>query len=277
MSGGSATIERKSTSDGRFGYCEGGDPSSPAIVFIHGIGGRGEVFGPQLEAFAPAWRVMSWDVPGYGSSEPLSEATLPTLAVALGDFLDAVDAKDAVLVGQSLGGMIVQEALAAGLVAPKAIVLTGTSPAFGRPDGDFQKTFIEGRLAPLDAGRTMAELADGMMRGLTGPNPDPAGFAIGRDALAATTEDSFRQMIYALVDFDQRANLPKISVPTLLIAGTEDTSAPSKVMSRMAEKIPGSTFVEMQGAGHLANLDQPDAFTEAMRGFLAGLDGAPRA
>ena len=274
---GASAIERKSTSDGRFGYVEAGDPAAPALVFIHGIGGAGEVFTPQLTVFADRYRAISWDVPGYGTSEPLAEATLPALAVALADFLAAVAAPNAILVGQSLGGMIVQEALAAGLVSPGAIVLTGTSPAFGRPDGDFQKEFIKGRLAPLDAGKKMAELADGMMKGLTGPNPDPEGFRIGRDALAATSEASFRAMVHALVHFDQRANLANISVPTLLIAGSEDTSAPAPMMKRMAEKIAGATFVELDGAGHLANLDQPDAFTGAMRAFLAGLDGAPRA
>ncbi|MDQ0317674.1 alpha/beta fold hydrolase [Amorphus orientalis] len=272
MAAGSAGITRTATADGRFGYTEGGDASGTTIVFIHGIGGRAEVFDPQMAAFAPDFHVISWDVPGYGTSAPLETATLPTLAAALGDFLSAIDARDAILVGQSLGGMIVQEAMAAGLVSPKAIVLTGTSPAFGRPDGDFQKKFIEGRLAPLDAGRTMAELADGMMKGLTGPNPDPEGFRIGRDALAATPEESFRAMVYALVDFDQRANLPNISVPALLIAGTEDTSAPPQVMQKMADKIATATYVQLDGAGHLANLDQPDAFTEAMRDFLAGHD-----
>ena len=274
---GASAIERKSTSDGRFGYVEAGDPAAPALVFIHGIGGAGEVFTPQLAVFADRYRAISWDVPGYGTSEPLAEATLPALAVALADFLAAVAAPNAILVGQSLGGMIVQEALAAGLVSPGAIVLTGTSPAFGRPDGDFQKEFIKGRLAPLDAGKKMAELADGMMKGLTGPNPDPKGFRIGRDALAATSEASFRAMVHAIVHFDQRANLANISVPTLLIAGSEDTSAPAPMMKRMAEKIAGAIFVELDGAGHLANLDQPDAFTGAMRAFLAGLDGAPRA
>ncbi|MEW5422099.1 alpha/beta fold hydrolase [Amorphus sp. 3PC139-8] len=267
----SGAYERKSTKTGRFGYAEGGDPSAPAIVFIHGIGGRAEVFDPQLRAFSPAYRVVSWDVPGYGTSVPLQEANLPALAVALGDFLSQIDAKDAILVGQSLGGMIVQEALAAGLVAPKAIVLTGTSPAFGRPDGDFQKKFIEGRLAPLDAGHTMAELADQMMKGLTGPDPDPEGFRIGRDALAATPEESFRVMVHALVSFDQRANLPNIACPTLLIAGTEDTSAPAPVMQKMAEKIPNATCVVLEGAGHLANLDKPGPFNEAMQTFLARL------
>lgn len=269
MAIGAAGSERKSAAGGRFGYVEAGSPSAEAIVFIHGIGGRAEVFTPQLAAFAPAYRAISWDVPGYGTSAPLADATLPALAVALGEFLSEIDAKDAILVGQSLGGMIVQEALAAGLVSPKAIVLTGTSPAFGRPDGDFQKKFIEGRLAPLDAGKTMAELADGMMKGLTGPNPDPEGFRIGRDALAATAEESFRAMVYALVAFDQRANLPNIAVPTLLIAGSEDTSAPPPVMQKMAEKISGSTYVELSGAGHLANLDQPAAFDEALSAFLA--------
>jgi pimeloyl-ACP methyl ester carboxylesterase len=71
-----------------------------------------------------------------------------------------------------------------------------------------------------------------------------------------------------LTTFDRRAQLREIGVPTLLIAGSDDSTAPASLMSRMAEKIPGAELVVLQGCGHLGPMDQPAAFNSALEGFL---------
>ena len=67
-------------------------------------------------------------------------------------------------------------------------MLAQTSPAFGRPDGDWQKSFLEARLGPLDRGETMASLAPGLVKELVGDNPDEGGMKLARDCMAAVPE-----------------------------------------------------------------------------------------
>ena len=80
--------------------------------------------------------------------------------------------------------------------------------------------------------------------------------------------ETYRAALHALVTFEQRAALPTITVPTLCLAGEHDSTASPTVVRRMAEKIPGARYLELHGAGHLMNFEQPEAFTEALLGFL---------
>jgi len=74
-----------------------------------------------------------------------------------------------------------------------------------------------------------------------------------------------------LVTFDRRGNLPNIAMPTLLIAGENDTNAPAPMMEKMASKIPGAQYVCIPGAGHLANLERPDEFNRIVGDFIGGV------
>jgi pimeloyl-ACP methyl ester carboxylesterase len=117
----------------------------------------------------------------------------------------------------------------------------------------------------------MAELASTFATGLLGSNPDPdAGPAVAA-LTAELPEASYRAGLECLVTFNRRAELAGISVPTLLIAGEEDTNAPLKTMQRMAEIIPGARLVVLPQTGHLAPLECPDRFAEAVRQFLKTL------
>jgi pimeloyl-ACP methyl ester carboxylesterase len=73
----------------------------------------------------------------------------------------------------------------------------------------------------------------------------------------------------AIRDLDHAAGLPGLAVPTLLVRGAEDASVPEARMRAMAELLSNATFVTMPGAGHLAPLEQPEAFGRLVEGFLA--------
>jgi 3-oxoadipate enol-lactonase len=148
------------------------------------------------------------------------------------------------------------------------VVLAQTSPAFGRPDGDWQKTFIEARLGPLDRGETMASLAPSLVKELIGDDPDPQGVELARDCMAAVREDAYRASMLALLGFDLRGALKNIAVPTLLLAGAKDSNAPAPMMAKMASYIPGARYIELDGVGHLANMERPAAFNAALDDFL---------
>jgi 3-oxoadipate enol-lactonase len=256
------------TSDGRFGYEAAGNPASPPLVFLHGIGGAARAWRGQLEAFKDRYRTIAWDMPGYGGSAPLPSVSIASLADALQDFLHQVGAIKPILVGHSIGGMIVQQLLAKNPDIAGAVVLAQTSPAFGKPDGDWQKSFIGARLGPLDRGETMVSLAPTLVKELAGDDPDPSGMDLARDSMASVPEATYRATMLALMGFDLRSALKDISVPTLLLSGSKDNNAPAPMMAKMASYIASATYVELEGVGHLANLERPGAFNAALDQFL---------
>src|SRR6185437_11286618 len=231
--------------NGRFGYETAGHSSLRPLVFLHGIGGAARAWRGQLAHFSDRFHAIAWDMPGYGGSQPLAKASISSLASALQDFLHDIGANKPIVVGHSIGGMIVQQVLADNPGIARAVVLAQTSPAFGKADGDWQKTFIDARLGPLDRGATMAQLAPSLVSELVGDNPDAAGMDVARDCMAAVPEASYRAMMLALMGFDLRAALKNIAVPTLVLSGSKDNNAPAPMMAKTASFIPGARYVEL--------------------------------
>jgi 3-oxoadipate enol-lactonase len=240
------------------------------VVFLHGIGGGARSFAPQIASFAAAgYQPVALDLPGYGAREPTEAMSFEALAEDV-EFAIARSALERpVLVGHSMGGMVVQTLLRRRPDDYAAAVLSCTSPAFGNPAGDFQKKFVADRLAPLDAGRTMADIAPGVAEGMMGPGADPAGRAVFIEAYAAVPEATYRAAVQCLVTFDERANLPAIRIPVLCLAAEHDRNAPVAVVERMASKIPGAYYFCLAGLGHMPNLEAPAAFDAAIFNFLA--------
>jgi 3-oxoadipate enol-lactonase len=243
----------------------------PALLFLHGIGGDAECFRPQLAHFGHRFRAIAWNMPGYAGTPLLPRTNFPALADAVAALLDARGIARVHLVGHSLGGMIAQEFATRHPGSLASLTLSGTTAAFGRPGGDFQRDFIRRRLAPLESGQAMADLAARLVGGLIGPAPDADGMAIALSSMSRVPQETYRAALECLVGFDRRDALAQIAVPTLLIAGGADTTAPPAVMERMAAKVPGARFVTIPGAGHLANLEQPAAFNRVLEEFLSGV------
>lgn len=259
------------TKDGRFAYEAAGDPGAIPLIFLHGIGGAARSWRRQLATFGDHFRAIAWDMPGYGGSAPLASVSIAALADALQQFIEQLGAAKPILVGHSIGGMIVQKWLVQFPKVARAVVLAQTSPAFGKADGDWQKSFIAARLGPLDRGETMKSLAPTLVKELVGDDPDPNGMELARECMGSVPEASYRAMMLALIGFDQRNTLGDISVPTLLLSGSKDNNAPAPMMAKTATYIPGAEYVELAGVGHLANLERPAAFDEALGRFLNSL------
>jgi 3-oxoadipate enol-lactonase len=256
------------TRDGRFSYEAAGDPRLMPLVFLHGIGGAARAWRGQLEFFGDRYHAIAWDMPGYGDSTPLPSVSIAAISDALQDFLERIGASEPVLVGHSIGGMIVQQWLVKYPRAAAAVVLAQTSPAFGKTDGDWQKSFVEARLGPLDRGETMASLAPVLVRELIGDDPDACGMDVARECMASVPATSYRASMLALLGFDQRKALADIKVPTLVLSGSMDRNAPAPMMAKMATFVPSASYVELDGVGHLANLERPKAFNAALDRFL---------
>ncbi|MEA3150361.1 MAG: 3-oxoadipate enol-lactonase, partial [Gammaproteobacteria bacterium] len=129
------------TKDGRFAYEAAGHPDAAPLIFLHGIGGAARAWRQQLATFGNRFRAIAWDMPGYGGSAPLASVSIPALADALQQFIAEIGAASPILVGHSIGGMIVQKLLVQSPKLARAVVLAQTSPAFGKADGDWQKSF----------------------------------------------------------------------------------------------------------------------------------------
>jgi pimeloyl-ACP methyl ester carboxylesterase len=250
--------------------------AGPTVLMLHGIGGGHLVFAPQVETLASSgYRAVAWDMPGYGHSAPIEPYTFKGLAQSCIKLIEALLLADderrpgVILLGHSIGGMVAQEVVARRPELVSKLVLCGTSPSFGKPDGDWQQQFIEQRTAPLDAGKSMADLAELLVPQMVGPGSLPEGVRLATHCMAQVPPSTYRRALEALVTFDRRANLAQIGVPTLLVAGEHDRNAPPAVMKKMAQAIPNSTFIEMRGIGHLQNLEAPEDFDGLLLNFLA--------
>ena len=156
-----------------------------AVVFLHGVGGAARAWAPQMQSFASAgFAPVALDLPGYGARPPVAEMHFDELAADVEAAIAERGLQRPVLVGHSLGGMVAQTMLRRRPDGYAAAVLCCTSPAFGNPSGDFQKKFVADRLAPLESGKRMADLAAGIIGEIVGPAPDAAGRSLRLPAWA---------------------------------------------------------------------------------------------
>lgn len=240
-----------------------------AVVMLHGVGGGKDAFRPQMAPLARAgYRAVAWDMPGYGGSAGIAPYDMAGLADAAVRLLDAIDASRVVLLGHSMGAMVAQELVARHPSRVSGLVLSATSPAFGKPDGAWQQAFLADRLGPLDAGRTMTDVAARLVPSMIGADADPEGTVLAAALMGRVPPATYRLALRALMGFDRRAALADIRVPTLVVAGERDPAAPAPVMEKMAARIPGAEYLALPGAGHLANLERPQAFNAAVLAFL---------
>jgi pimeloyl-ACP methyl ester carboxylesterase len=243
--------------------------SDTAVFLLHGVGGGKAAWAYQLDPLADAgYRAVAWDMPGYGDSAMIEPFTFEGLAGALERLIDHIAPARAILLGHSMGGMVALEACAWFPEKIAGLILSGSSPAFGRADGAWQQEFLRQRLGPLDEGKIMADLAPMLMRDLIGVQPDPAGVELAMRVMSAVPSTTYRAALQALVTFDRRALLPALRIPVLALAGEADRTAPPAVMQKMAERIPGARYDCLPRAGHIANLEQPAAFNRAVLAFL---------
>ncbi len=240
-----------------------------AVFLLHGVGGGKEAWAHNQPVLAShGFRTVAWDMPGYGASAPLSPCTNARLADALKTLIEHVGARRNVLLGHSMGGMVAQELVALHPALVHGLILYSTSPAFGKADGDWQQQFLQSRFAPLDQGLGMAGLANQLVPTMFAPDAEPARIAEAAALMARVPAESYRAALSAIVSFNRLAALGNIAVPTLCLAGELDLNAPPAVVEKMASRIPGAAYVCLPQVGHIANIEQPGLFNNAVLTFL---------
>jgi 3-oxoadipate enol-lactonase len=257
--------------DGRqFGWRESGAGAihGSVLVLLHGLGGSRLSWEPQLAGLSNRRRVVAWDMPGYGCSQALDdEVTFVTLAESVIEFLDVIGASAAHLAGISFGGMIAQYVAARFPDRILSLALLSTSPAFGL-DGTKPGEWRAGRLAPLDAGLEPVDFAGDVLASIAGPHISPEALAGQRAAMARVTGSALRASIECLVTHDSRAVLPTIAAPTVCMVGELDEETPVTYAFALADLIPRATLAVIPHAGHLLNVEAPDAVNQLLEELM---------
>ena len=235
----------------------------PALLLTHGYAAVGAMWEPQVQAFNNAgYRLVYWDMRGHGETESPADPAQYSEALTIADIaglMDLLGIEKAVVGGLSLGGFM---SLAFQLAHPdrvRALLLCDTGPGY-RSDEARAKW---NRMAEKSAANFEAKGLDAV-----GRSPEVQA-AVKYHKSAAGLANSARGML-AQVDSRVIDHLPDIDVPTLIIVGEHDE--PYHGASQyMQSKIPGSKLETIPGAGHAANMDNPEAFNRVVLEFLSSL------
>jgi 3-oxoadipate enol-lactonase len=247
---------------GRFAWRESGE--GPSLLLLHGLGGSRLSWEPQLVALADRCRVVAWDMPGYGQSQPLDDVvTFSSLADAVLDLVDVLGGGAVHLAGISFGGMIAQYVAARWPSSVLSLTLLSTSPAFGL-DGTKPDEWRAARLSPLDAGLEPADFAGDVLAAISGPHISAEALDGQRAAMARLSGRALRRSIDCLVTHDSRPLLPTITAPTLCAVGELDEETPVAYAFALADLIPGARLVVVPEAGHLLNVEAPDVVNQLL-------------
>ena len=239
------------------------------VVHIHGAGFGHFNFATATPIESKYFQCVDYDQRGYGQSDkPIQNYDMEVWADDLAGLMDHLGLETAHVHGSSMGGMVAQEFMVHYPDRAAALVLSATSPSFGKPGGEWQEWFLGQRLAPLDRGLSPADFANELVPNLMAENPSDAAVSAAMASMSALSSETYRAALHCLVRFNQRAKLRDIACPTLALAGEHDEAAPASMMEKMSGYIPDCRYHCLPGVGHLANLENPDNFNQAIRGFL---------
>jgi 3-oxoadipate enol-lactonase len=249
---------------GPVAWREAGDHDAPIAVFFHGLGGQRGNWDAQLTALQGVRRCCAWDLPGYGDSPGLP-GSLPEIAAVAGAWIEGLGGGPVDVVGLSFGGMVAQHLAINRPDLVRTLALLDTSPAFGLDGVTTPEAWLENRVRairfPESSTVGVEQVVDGLVGSAASDEVRATLIASMRAVPAATLEAACR----ALVDHNTLERLPQIKAPTLVMVGEEDTETPLSYAESIASRVPGADLVEVSGAGHLLNLEQPEVVNERLR------------
>ena len=251
-----------------------GVPDGRPMVFAHGFGCDQEMWRLVVPAFETDHRVVLFDYVGSGRSDlsaydPVRYGSLEGYAADVVEICRELDLDDVVLVGHSVSAMIGVLAAARAPELFGALVMVGPNPRYvdnGDYVGGFSREDIAALLESLDSNHLgwSAAMAPVIMG-----NPDrPELTAELTDSFCRTAPDIARQFARVTFLSDNRADLPGVRVPTLVLQCTADAIAPEAVGRYVHEHVPGSVYTLLSATGHCPHLSAPAETTAAIRAFL---------
>jgi 3-oxoadipate enol-lactonase len=243
--------------------------AGPLVIFLHGIGGNRTNWHDQLPEFGAHFHAVSWDARGYGGSDDYTgPLDFGDFAIDLARVIDHFGRVRAHLVGLSMGGVVAMDFAARYPDRIASLTLCDSMPGFGHLSEAQRREFIRLRQAPLLAGKEPRDIAPMVARTLLGNSPRPGCYERLLASMTALHRGSYIKTITASVGYARPLEIESIAVPVLVVVGDEDTLTPPAISHELVKRIPGSRIAIIEGAGHLSNIEQPEAFNRAVMNFL---------
>ncbi|MBV9875569.1 MAG: alpha/beta fold hydrolase [Verrucomicrobia bacterium] len=241
---------------------------APAVVLGHALGSNGNIWGYQLPLLTTQFRVLIYDLPGHGESDPpVGQDSFDDLANDLATLLDHTGISRATLVGLSIGGMIAQHFASLFPDRLQALVLCST----GFQTDETGKKIFGDRIAQVSE-RGIEPQVDGSMGRWFTPqflSDAPATIEWVKRMYRKTSPAGFINACRAIQELDMLDRLPNITAPTLLIPGELDPAFPVSVSRTMQSQIKNAELKVLAGAAHIGNVERPHEFNEILFKFLA--------
>ncbi len=250
----------------------------PLCLFLHGIGGGRANWLPQLAAAGTVMRAAALDLRGYGDS------TLGAEPSAVDDYCadilrirEALGAERLVLVGLSYGSWIATSFAMRhpGLLA--GLVLSGGCTGMSEASHEEREAFRVSRRVPLDAGLAPADFAPDLVKVLAGPNASDEVKEQLLRSMAAIPVATYRDALMCFTDPPERFDFSRLTMPVLMMTGEYDRLAAPDEIRGVATRIhadaalPDIRYETIRDAGHVCNVEQPEAYNRILLDFLGKL------
>lgn len=247
------------------GYDEVDEGGHRPIVFLHGVGSDKSVWRPQLDYFRGERRAVAFDYPGYGDSDPAYEGmTRDDYAATVLAAMTELGIEDAHVCGLSLGGVVAIAMYAAWPRRIRSLILADTFA--DHPDG--QAIYERGVAASGD----LRAMAESRVHVLLAQPADPQVRSEVVETMARIDPAAYRIGAKAVWLAEQQGRAKAIRVPTLVLCGADDRITPPVLSRALANLIPGAQYEEIEGAGHISNLERRDAFNMFVGAFVRGVN-----
>lgn len=259
-----ATVEVVRANGLEIGYQRAG--AGPPIVFAHSAAADGRSWRPQLAGLSDEFMVIAWDEPGAGRSSDVPEGfELADYAHCLASVIEAVAGGPAHVAGLSWGGTVGLELYRHHPELVTTLILADTYAGW---KGSLPAEEVRARVASV---RRMLESRasefDPAPLGLFAGDPPAEFIPLLEEMAAEVRPESLGNSLSVMAEADLRELLPRIAVPTLLVWGELDARSPLSIARRFEAAIPDAELVVIPSAGHDSNLEQPERFNDAVRGF----------
>jgi pimeloyl-ACP methyl ester carboxylesterase len=255
----------------RFSYMESGPKNAPVVLLLHGVGANSMHWRFQYPVLGQRYHVIAFNAPGYLLSDNLvaEKPTCENYGDAVNDFLTSLGIEKVYLFGNSFGSAVGQCFAARYPQKVVKVVFTGTFIGEGQATDEQRKAFMDGRKQQIKDGGY--SFGSGRIAALVGKNTPEDKLNMIRGVLRATNRQGFIQACYFLYTImDSRQLASKLTMPILMVQGTEDQVTPPARNSYVLKPLLGNAkLVEVPGAGHLPEFEMPDIVNKAVLDFFA--------
>ncbi len=248
------------------------DGAGPPLVLLHAFPLNRAMWGPQVAALRDRFTVITPDLRGFGESDvPAGPLTMDAYAADILAMLDALGHRQVILGGCSMGGYVAFRVIARAPDRARAFIISDSRAEPDTDEGRQRRQAAIERIEREGPGGFLEEFSANLV-GPTTKAQRPGVAAALRQIIGTPDPRSLTAALAAMAARpDSRPLLGSIRVPALVVVGEEDTLTPPASAEIMAQGMPNARLVTIQGAGHLANLEAPEAFNRAAREFLAAL------